>query len=762
MHMQSDFYGLWFKRPAASWIEALPLGNGRLGCMVYGGIQTETISINEETVWEGEIKDRSNPAALDKLKQIRAAIFAGKYEEAEKAGEDMLGIPPNLNSYQPLCHVNMRINHTGIFEDYTRRLNLEDAIHTVKYNLKGQTYTRETFVSAVDNLIVMRMAATGQEGLYLDISLGRFSQVETQICGNRIIMHGQCAPENKGVRFASILEIVTDKGQISRIDGGLRIKDTNEVEIRLAGATDYHKGDPVEKCRAFLERACGKPYEELKKDHVQDYRALSKRQTFRMGNPRMDVPTDELAGLAKSEKYSGAFFALWYNYLRYQIIATSRPGCLPSNLQGIWNDNMNAPWNSDYHPNVNMQINYWPVEGYGLPECVQPLVDWLEHVARHGEKTAKAHYAASGWVLHHISDIFFCTEPMDGPWGIWPFGGVWLCRNLYEHYLYTQDKTFLKERALPLIRGAVMFMLDFLIECPKGLPGEGYLVTCPSHSPENRFVTNDGQVSWLTYAAAMDMEITYDLFTIYLNSLDTLNLDEPLSQKVKQARERLVPLRISKRNGCLMEWIEDYEETEPGHRHVSHLYALYPGTQISSQNPDLLRACEKTLARRLSHHYDAQGWCCGWLASLFARLHKGQDALNMLERIAHGLTLPNLMVNAHGHPQVGDAQAVAAAIQEMLAQSHEAFIDLLPALPYSWDSGTMEGFYVRGGHILSMYWDNGSLTGATVVSGQNGVIRIRSPLTRALDSNGAMVACARDGMLEISAQKGAAYKLCNG
>lgn len=775
--MSDRFCGLWYDRPASCWVEALPLGNGRLGAMVYGGLQKETVSINEETCWEGAEIDRSNPGALEKLDEIRKAIFEGRYFEAEKIGEEMMGVPPYVDCFQPLCSLDIQFENTGIFRNYRRQLDLENAVHTVQYSIGGDLrftsntglFTRESFVSAADQLFVMRItkpmrkinyiAPPKHTGMSMDISLSRLYPVEKTAQPGRLTLRGQCAPEDRGVRFAAVADVMIEGGSMYCEDNVLKIRQASAIELRLAGATDYAGGDAMEKCLAALENAKNMDFETLKQRHIRDYRALFDRQRFTLHGDLSALPTDALIRSVHAGEDSRALYELWYNYLRYQIICSSRPGCQPSNLQGVWNDNMFAAWNSDYHPNVNMQINNWPTEGYALPECFQPIVDWLEKIAENGRVTAQKHYNARGWVLHHVSDIFHCTAPMDGPWGIWPFGGAWFCRNLYEHYLYTLDRDFLKDRALPLIRGSVEFMLDFLVECPAGIPGEGYLVTCPSHSPENRFVAEDGTVSWLTYGSTMDMQIIRDLFTIYLNTLKILGLSEPLTEDARAARERLVPTRISEKTGCIMEWIDDYQESDPGHRHVSHLYGLYPGNEICELGSEYLDAAEKTLERRLSHNYHAAGWCCGWIASMFARLHRGSRSLDLLNMIVRTLTLPNLMVDAHGNAQVGDAQAVAATVQEMLAQSHQQFIELLPALPAEWKEGEITGLRLRGAHTVDMVWQEGKLVSAHFLAGCDGEVRIRTELKTAVDENGQAAGVWQDGMLRLDARKGVKYCL---
>ena len=758
--MNPEFYGLWYRQPAAAWEQALPVGNGRFGGMIYGGVQQETIALNEETVWNGVKRDRNNPDAFQRLGEIRNAIFSGQYQRAEDIGAGMLGIPSRLESYQPLCELTLSFPQAaGDPAGYRRALDLTTALHTVYYQLGSVRCRREAFVSAPDQIMVIRLEAEGGQGIDVGISLSRPAPVEVTAEENWLLLTGRCCQGGTG--FAAAVQATAEGGEIFCQDGALEIRGACSIELRVSGATDFAGGSAVQKCLGFLQAASTKSYALLRQRHIADYQSLYNRQRFSLGGEPSRLPTDALLRDFAAGKRDNTVYELWYHYLRYQLICSSRPGCLPSNLQGIWNSQMKAPWNSDFHPNVNLQINYWPAEGYNLPECVEPLIAWIQRLVPNGEKTARIHYHARGWVLHHVSDLFGCTTPMDGLWGLWPLGGAWLCRHLYEHYLYGGGEQYLRETALPVIEGAVLFMLDFLIPCPQGLPGEGHLVTCPSHSPENRFKTPDGQLSWLTYAATMDMEIIYDLFTIYLDCLKTLKLESPYREAVLDARSRLVPLKISPKTGCLQEWIADYEEEDLGHRHVSHLYALYPGNQITQAQTPLFNACQATLDRRLSHDYKAQGWSCGWIAVLLARLQKGDRALALLEQVASNLTYENLFVNAHGHPQVGDAQSTAAAMQEMLVQSHEGMLRLLPALPSAWPNGEVEGLRVRGGHLVNLYWKNGRLEKAVLTAACDGPIVLCTTLQRVQDAAAALVPVERDaqGAMLLQAKAGERYTL---
>lgn len=763
--MEKGFYGLWYRKPAASWLEALPVGNGRLGAMLEGGIQHETITINEETVWDGEKQERCNQEAFSNLHRIREAIFRKDFENAERYGEGMLGIPMTLDSYQPLCKLEIRTYHTGIFDEYERGLDLNRAVHTMHYLLRGyeRKYEREAFASAEDGLICMEWDTDDERGMDLDIGLSRQTAARTRaICseeGSELLLEGRC--RENGVEFAALLRINVTGGSVSVAKDTLCVRGVTRVEFRITGATDFRRIDPVAACKGTLDAVAGMTYAELLERHEREYSGYADRQCFSLtGEEKLKEIPQLLQEFREGNKEQG-IYPLIYHYLRYLLLCSSRPGTMPSNLQGIWNDHMKAPWNSDFHPNVNLQINYWAAEGYQLPECVEPLIDWLENLVPEGRRTARIHYGADGWVLHHISDIFGCTTPMDGLWGLWPFGGSWLCRHVYEHYLYSGDREFLVHKAIPLIEGSARFMLDFLIECPEGMVGEGYLITCPSHSPENRFLDEEGRLSWLTYASTMDMELIWDLFTIYLEALEAADMTSPLAERVKTARDRLVPIQVSARTGGIQEWIEDYEEVEPGHRHVSHLFALYPGKQITGGDGPLLEACRKTLERRLSNGYDGQGWSYGWIANLYARLKDGDKALDILDTIISTRLLENLMINAHGNLQVGDAQAFAAAIQEMLIQSHTGCIELLPALPSRWKQGSMKGLAVRGGTVFDLYWLEGSLIRAEFIVKRDVELIIDTTLHACWDMNGQRICekSAEGRKLRIPARAGHRYIL---
>ncbi len=707
-----------YTSPASQWGEALPIGNGRLGAMIFGGKTDEVLQINESTVWAGNYVDRTNPKAYEALGKVREAIFSGDTEKTEEYAKDMLGVPGKIKSYQPLCDVMIHAEHYGILDNYERRLDLDDGVYTQAFTRRGDRREYkgsavEAFADMADDLIVWRRVVDDERVTEDAIcSVRRMSDVKITADGNAIFLFGTV--EGGGVDFAALVRVYTD-GELVTRDKEIIIKNARLIELRIAGATNYYGGDPIEKCRNTLDKVENIGYDELRARHIGAFREKTGRQTFRIADQEIDCTIPELLEKRRTDLLArDQFCELYFAWLRYLLISSNRPGCVPANLQGIWNCSMNAPWNSDYHPNVNLQISYWAAEGFNLPECVEPLIRWMKMAAKRGEKTAAVHYHAGGWVLHHVSDIYGCTEPMDGAWGIWPFGGIWMLRTLYEHYLCDPDEKYLKETLLPLIEGAVRFLLDFLVECPKGIPGEGKLVTCPSHSPENRYLDKNGNPAWLSYAATMDVEITRDLFSIYEDCLGKSGCAGKYLAQVRDAEKRLPEIEISKRYGGIREWIEDFEEFDPGHRHVSHLYAVYPGTQINDGTPALKEAAKISLARRLSHNYHGQGWSYGWIACLYARLSEGDDSLAVIDRMMDETLLPNLMLIAHGWPQVSDAQAIGAAMLEMLVHSHAGEIRLLPALPQRWARGGITGLRVRGGHLLDLEWENGILTAASV------------------------------------------------
>lgn len=730
-HYLKQTQRLWYNTPAEQWTEALPVGNGRLGAMVYGGVNRDTIKLNEDSIWGGNKIDRHNPQALSTLPEIRKLLFADKNKEAsELAEKTMVSIPNEPFSYQPLGDLTICFSRSSEYRDYRREIRLDQAIASVDFAMNDVDFHKEYFVSAPDQVIVVRYSCKGKNRISLHASLTRQEDAHSvRIADDMIMLKGQGG--QGGIQFAALLKVIAINGTVQagvqRKDGEfVCIEEADSVIFYIAAHTSYRDENPGQKCLDTIAAACKKEYEQIKTDHIRDYQRLYNRFELDLSNGRedqvgvQDTTYERYLNIRKGIE-DPRFYVLYLNYNRYLLISSSRPGCLPSNLQGIWNDKMQAPWESDFHTNVNFQINYWGAEGYNLAECHLPVFDWLrETIIPNGEETAKRIYGCRGWVLHHCTDIWGSASPIYSLLGIWPMGGAWVCRHLYEHYLYTLDSDFLRDTAYPIIRESVRFMLDFLVEAPAGTPCAGSLVTVPSHSPENRFIDENGYQSWFTYASTMDMEIISDHFTYCIKVIEILGKDNStfdwaFKNEIKEALSKLPPLKISKKHGGIQEWIKDYDEFEPGHRHVSHLFACYPANQISvTKTPELAEAVKKTLIRRLSSNYDGQGWCLGWIANIWARLRQGEEAYAILQTIAKNFLLYNLFIEAHGNPQVGDAQAVPSAILEMLVQSQDECIVLLPALPQAWPDGFIKGMRLRGGSELDLCWKDGMVTQAHI------------------------------------------------
>jgi alpha-L-fucosidase 2 len=573
------------------------------------------------------------------------------------------------------------------------------------------------------------------------------------------------------------MQVVHD-GDAQARGNALVVKNARAVTILLVGATSYLapddlSADPAQRCRESLAHCEGKTYEQLRDSHIEQHRALMQRVSLSIeGEDCSELQTDQrLAAFAGTEKrplwdeslrpiigapHDWDFYALVFQACRYSLIASSLPGSQPSTLQGRWCGVMNAPWNSDYHPNINLQMNYWLANPTNLDECNLPLFDWLAQIAHFGRDTARRLYGCDGWVLHHVSDIFGTTAPMDGACGVWPVGGAWMCLHLWEHYRFTQDKEFLKNTALPIMLEAARFLLDFLVEAPAGTPFAGKLVTNPSHSPENTFLTENGERVWFCVAATMDTQIIEQFFRDCLSGLEAAGEISPLQAKIEAALERLPPMQISPRTGRLMEWIEDFEEPEPGHRHISHLFAVYPGDGMTpSKHPDLIAAARRSIEWRWANDYHATGWSLPWLACIYARLGEGDKALEMLtQRLAH-FTMPNVLFsNAHGQPQIGDACGFTAAIAEMLLQSHEGSLHILPALPQEWQNGQIKGLRARGGFEVDITWREGRLIAANIRATTGGTCCVSLPH----ECSQCSVICG-DGIIESDVQNTAGRSL---